>query len=205
MRIRVLCVDDHPLMREGIAAIINSQPDMALVAEATNGMEAIKAFRKHLPDVTLMDLRLPDIDGVAALMAIRADVPEARIIMLTTFEGDVEVQRALEGGARAYLLKTMPHKELVEAIRRVHAGQKCIPPFIANSLAEHLSDEDLTQREIEILRCVADGNRNREIANRLFISEQTVKIHINHVLEKLGAVHRTHAVAIAVRRGIIHM
>jgi DNA-binding NarL/FixJ family response regulator len=205
IHIRILCVDDHPLMREGIAAIINNQPDMALVAEATNGMEAIEEFRKHLPDVTLMDLRLPDIDGVAALMAIRTDVPEAKIIMLTTFEGDVEVQRALEGGARAYLLKSMPHKELVEAIRRVHAGKKSIPPFIANRLAEHLGDEDLTLREIEILRCVADGNRNREIAERLFISEQTVKIHINHVLEKLGAVHRTHAVAIALRRGIIHM
>jgi DNA-binding NarL/FixJ family response regulator len=203
--IRVLCVDDHPLLREGIAAIINNQPDMWLVAEATNGTEGIEGFRKHRPDVTLMDLRLPDMSGVDSLIAIRADFPEARIIMLTTFEGDVEVHRALEAGARAYLLKSMPHKELVDAIRRVHAGKKSIPPVIATSLAEHLGDEALTQREIEILRCVAEGNRNREIADRLFISEETVKVHIKHVMEKLGATHRTQAVAIAVRRGIIQV
>ena len=203
--IRVLCVDDHPLLREGIAAIINNQPDMWLVAEATNGTEGIEGFRKHRPDVTLMDLRLPDMSGVDSLIAIRADFPEARIIMLTTFEGDVEVHRALEAGARAYLLKCMPHKELVDAIRRVHAGKKSIPPVIATRLAEHLGDEALTQREIEILRCVAEGNRNREIADRLFISEETVKVHIKHVMEKLGATHRTQAVAIAVRRGIIQV
>jgi len=204
-RIHVLCVDDHPLLREGIAAIINNQPDMLLVAEATNGTEGIERFRKHRPDVTLMDLRLPDMSGVDSLIAIRADFPEARIIMLTTFEGDVEVHRALEAGARAYLLKTMPHKDLVDAIRRVHAGKKSIPPVIAARLAEHLSDETLTPREIEILGCVAEGNRNREIADRLFISEETVKVHIKHLMEKLGATHRTQALAIAVRRGIIQV
>jgi DNA-binding NarL/FixJ family response regulator len=204
-RIHVLCVDDHPLLREGIAAIINNQPDMLLVAEATNGMEGIERFRKHRPDVALMDLRLPDMSGVDSLIAIRADFPEARIIMLTTFDGDVEVHRALEAGARAYLLKSMPHKDLVDAIRRVHAGKKSIPPVIATRLAEHLSDETLTPREIEILGCVVEGNRNREIADRLFISEETVKVHIKHVMEKLGATHRTQAVAIAVRRGIIQV
>jgi len=204
-RIHVLCVDDHPLLREGIAAIINNQPDMVLVAEATNGTEGIETFRKHRPDVTLMDLRLPDMSGVDSLIAIRADFPEARIIILTTFEGDVEVRRALEAGARAYLLKSMPHKGLVDTIRRVHAGKKSIPPVIATRLAEHLSDETLTPREIEILGCVAEGNRNREIADRLFISEETVKVHIKHVMEKLGATHRTQALAIAVRRGIIQV
>ena len=201
--IHILCVDDHPLLREGIAAIINNQPDMLLVAEATNGTEGIERFRKYRPDVTLMDLRLPDMSGVDSLIAIRTDFPEARIIMLTTFEGDVEVRRALEAGARAYLVKSMPHKDLVDAIRRVHTGKKSIPPLIATRLAEHLSDETLTPREIEILRCVAEGNRNREIADRLFISEETVKVHIKHVMEKLGATHRTQAVAIAFRRGII--
>jgi DNA-binding NarL/FixJ family response regulator len=204
-RIRILCVDDHPLLREGITAIINSQPDMQLVAEATNGTEGIEKFRKHRPDVTLMDLRLPDISGVDSLIAIRSDFPEARIIMLTTFEGDVDVYRALASGARAYLLKSMPNKDLIDAIRRVHGGKKSIPPVIATRLAEHLSDEALTPREIEILRCVAEGNRNREIAERLVISENTVKVHINHVMEKLGATHRTQAVAIAVRRGIIQV
>jgi DNA-binding NarL/FixJ family response regulator len=203
--IRVLCVDDHPLLREGIAAIVNNQPDMLLAAEATNGTEAIERFRKHRPDVTLMDLRLPDMSGVDSLIAIRADFPEARIIMLTTFEGDVEVYRALEAGARAYFLKSMPYTELLDAIRQVHAGKKSIPAVIATRLAEHLSDEALTQREIEILRCAAEGNRNREIADRLFISEETVKVHIKHVMEKLGATHRTQAVAIAVRRGIIQI
>jgi DNA-binding NarL/FixJ family response regulator len=204
-RIRVLCVDDHPLLREGIAAIINNQPDMLLIAEATNGMEGVEKFRKHRPDVTLMDLRLPDMSGVDSLIAIRADFPEARIIILTTFEEDAQVHRALEAGARAYLLKSMPHKEIVDAIRNVHAGKKSIPPVIATRLAEHLGDQALTQREIEVFRCVAEGNRNREIAERLFISEETVKIHIKHVMEKLGATHRTQALAIAVRRGIVHV
>jgi DNA-binding NarL/FixJ family response regulator len=203
--IRVLCVDDHPLMREGIATIINNQPDMRLVAEAATGCEAIQKFREHLPDVTLMDLRLPDMSGIDALIAIRTDFPEARVIMLTTFEGDVEIQRSLEAGARGYLLKSMPPKDLVEAIRQVHAGKKRIPPELAAQLAEHLGDEALTEREVEVLRHIAGGNRNRDIADRLFISEETVKVHIKHIMEKLGAADRTQAVAIAVRRGIIQL
>src|SRR3989441_12623433 len=204
-RIRVLCVDDHTLLREGIAAIINSQPDMVLIAEASNGTEAIQKFKEHRPDVTLMDLRLPDINGVDSLMAIRADAPDARIIMLSTFEGDVEIQRALQAGARAYMLKSMPPKELVDVIRQVQAGKKRIPTEIATHLAEHLSDEALTDREIEVLKHIAGGNRNRDIAERLFISEETVKVHIKHIMEKLGARDRTQAVAIAVRRGIIQL
>ena len=203
--IRVFCVDDHPLLREGITAIINNQPDMSLVAEAANGFEAIQKFREHQPDVTLMDLRLPDMSGIDALIAIRAEFPEARIIMLTTFEGDVEIHRSLEAGARGYLLKSMPPKELVEGIRQVHAGKKRIPPQLAAQLAEHLGDETLTEREIEVLRHIAGGNRNRDIAERLFISEETVKVHIKHIMEKLGATDRTQAVAIAVRRGIIQL
>ena len=203
--IRVFCVDDHPLLREGIAAIIKSQPDMQLIGEAATGKEGLEKYRKLSPDVTLMDLRLPDISGVDCLIAIRAEFPEARIIVVTTFEGDVDVQRALEAGARAYFLKSMPHEELLEAIRKVHAGKKSIPAAIATRLAEHLTDESPTPREIEILRCVAQGYRNREIAERLFISEETVKIHIKHVMDKLGATQRTQAVAIAVRRGIIQV
>ncbi|MGH9840817.1 MAG: response regulator [Blastocatellia bacterium] len=204
-RIRVLCVDDHPLLREGIAAIINSQPDMELVAEAATGHEAIQKFREHQPDATLMDLRLPDMSGIDALIAIRADFPEARIIMLTTFEGDIEIQRSLEAGARGYLLKSMPPKELVEGIRQVHAAKKRIPPELAAQLAEHLGDETLTPREIEVLQHIAGGNRNRDIAERLFISEETIKVHIKHIMEKLGATDRTQAVAIAIRRGIIQL
>jgi DNA-binding NarL/FixJ family response regulator len=204
-RIRVLCVDDHPLLREGITAIINSQPDMVLVAEASNGTEAIQKFHEYKPDVTLMDLRLPDMSGVDSLIAIRTDSPEARIIMLTTFEGDVEAHRALEAGARAYLLKSMPPKDLVEVIRQVDAGKKRIPTEIAARLAEHLSDETLTDREVDVLKHISGGNRNRDIAERLFISEETVKVHIKHIMEKLGANDRTQAVAIAVRRGIIQL
>jgi len=204
-RIGVFSVDDHPLLRQGIGAIINSQPDMSLVAEAANGSEAIQGFRKHVPDVTLMDLRLPDMSGIDALIAIRTEFPEARIIMLTTFEGDVEVQRALEAGARGYVLKSMPPRELVEVIRQVHAGKKRIPPEVAARLAEHLGDEVLTSREVDVLRLIATGNRNRDIAERLFISEETVKVHIKHIMEKLNASDRTQAVAIAVRRGIIQL
>jgi DNA-binding NarL/FixJ family response regulator len=178
---------------------------MSLVAEATTGRESIQMFREHEPDVTLMDLRLPDMSGIDALIAIRADFPEARVIMLTTFEGDVEIQRSLEAGARGYLLKSMPPKELVEAIRQVHAGKKRIPPQLAARLAEHLGDEALTPREVEVLRHIAGGNRNRDIADRLFITEETVKVHIKHIMEKLGAADRTQAVAIAVRRGIIQL
>ena len=203
--IRVLCVDDHPLLREGIAAIINNQPDMVLTAEASTGTEGVQKFKEHRPDITLMDLRLPDMSGVDSLIAIRADTPEARVIMLTTFEGDVEIQRALEAGARAYMLKSMPPKDLVDVIRQVHAGKKRIPTEIATHLAEHLSDEALTDREVDVLKHVAGGNRNRDIADRLFISEETVKVHIKHIMEKLGASDRTQAVAIAVRRGIIQL
>jgi DNA-binding NarL/FixJ family response regulator len=204
-RIRVFSVDDHPLLREGIAAIINNQPDMQVIGQAANGKDAIQEFKKHQPDVTLMDLRLPDMSGIDAMIAIRAEFPEARIILLTTFEGDVEIKRALEAGARGYLLKSMPPKELVEVIRQVHAGKKRIPPQLAAQLAEHMSDEALTTREIEVLRQIAGGNRNRDIAERLFISEETVKVHIKHIMEKLGASDRTQAVAIGIRRGIIQL
>ena len=201
--IRVFSVDDHPLLREGIAAIVNNQPDMTIVAQAATGSEAADMYRLHLPDVTLMDLRLPDMSGIDALARIRAEFAEARVIMLTTFEGDVEIRRALKAGARGYLLKSTPPKELVETIRHVHAGQKGIPSHVAAHLAEHLGDEALTEREVEVLRHVAEGNRNRDIAEKLFISEETVKVHVKHIMDKLGASDRTQAVAIAVRRGII--
>lgn len=204
-RIRVFSVDDHPLLREGIAALVNNQPDMVLVDQAANGAEAIKLFTKHLPDVTLLDLRLPDMSGIDTLIAIRAAFPNARVIMLTTFEGDVEIHRALQAGAYGYLLKNMPPSELLDVIRQVHAGKKRIPAEIAAQLAEHMADETLTEREVEVLQQVAGGNKNRDIADKLFISEETVKVHIKHIMEKLGATDRTQAVAIGVRRGIIQL
>jgi DNA-binding NarL/FixJ family response regulator len=203
--IRVLSVDDHPLLREGLAAIINSQADMTLVGQASNAQEAVLQYRKYRPDVTLMDLRLPDQSGIDAMKAIRAEFSEARIIMLTTFEGDMEVQRALEAGARGYMLKSTPPKELVEVIRQVHTGKKRIPAQLAAQLAEHMSDDTLTSREVEVLNQIAGGNRNRDIAEKLFITEETVKVHIKHIMEKLGANDRTQAVAIGVRRGIIQL
>lgn len=204
-RIRVLSVDDHPLVREGIIAIIDSQPDMLLVSQAATGSEAIEQYREYRPDVTLMDLRLPDVSGIEALIAIRAEFPDARVVMLTTFEGDVEIKRALEAGARGYLLKNMPPGELVQVIRQVHAGKKRVPPAVAAQLAEHMSDESLTIREVEVLQRVAGGNRNRDIADLLHISEETVKVHLKHIMDKLGAKDRTQAIAIAVRRGIIQL
>jgi DNA-binding NarL/FixJ family response regulator len=204
-RIRVFCVDDHPLMREGIAAVIRNEPDMELVAEASTGQEAIQGFRAHRPDVTLMDVRMPDMGGIDALLAIRTQFEDARVIMLTTFEGDAEIQRALAAGAQGYMLKSMPRKQLVDIIRKVHAGHKHIPPEVAAQLMEHLLGETLSKREIEVLQKVAGGNRNSDIAALLFISEETVKGHVKHIMEKLGASDRTEAVAIGIRRGIIHL
>ena len=174
-----------------------------LIAQASTGSEAIQLFKEYLPDVTLLDLRLPDMSGIDTLIAIRTAFPNARVIMLTTFEGDVEIHRALQAGACGYLLKNMPPSELLDVIRLVHAGKKRIPPEIASQLAEHMADEALTEREVEVLQQVAGGNKNRDIANKLFISEETVKVHIKHIMEKLGAADRTQAVAIGIRRGII--
>jgi len=203
--IRVLSIDDHPLVQEGVGTIINGQADMSVVGTASNGKEGIEAFRALSPDVTLMDLRLPDLGGLDVMIAIRSEFPDARVIVLTTFEGDMDVQRALKAGARGYLLKSMPSRQMVDMIRRVHAGKKCVPPEIAADLAEHLGDETLSRREMEILHEVAAGHRNRNIAARLFIAEETVKVHVKHIRNKLGASDRTQAVTIAARRGIIRL
>lgn len=203
--IRILTVDDHPMLREGIAALVASQPDMKLVAEASTGREAVEQFRKHKPDLTLMDLQMPEMDGIEAMGAICSEFPEARIIVLTTYKGDVQVLRALKAGARAYLLKGLLRKELLETIRAVHAGQKRIPAEIAAELADHAVDDALTAREINVLRLIALGNANKLVADQLGITEDTVKGHVKNILSKLGASDRTHAVTIALKRGIIEL
>lgn len=203
--IRVLSVDDHPLLREGIAALVGNQTDMQLVAEASNGREALEEFRKHRPDITLMDLQMPGMSGIDTMSAIRGEFPDARIIVLTTHAGDVQISRALKAGARAYLLKGSLRKELLETIRAVHAGHKRLSSEVAAEIAEHATDDALTPREIEVLRLVAGGNANKEIAARLSLTEETVKSHVRNILAKLGANDRTHAVAIGVKRGIIDL
>ena len=201
--IRILTVDDHPLLRKGIAALVNAEPDLKLIAEASNGKEAIDAFRTHQPDVTLMDLQMPEVDGLDAIEAIRSQFPEARIIVLTTYSGDAQVLRALKAGARGYILKGHVHKELLDTIRAVHAGQKRIPPEIAAQLADHAADDPLTVREIDVLKLIASGNSNKQIADQLSIGEATVKSHVTNILSKLGANDRAHAVTIGLKRGII--
>ena len=204
-QIRILTVDDHALLREGIAALVNGEPDMKLVAEASNGKDAIDKFRMHHPDVTLMDLQMPNLNGVEAINQIRSEYPDARIIALTTYVGDTQVLGALRAGARGYLLKGHVHRDLLETIRAVHAGQKRIPPEIAAAVASHLSGEELTEREIQILRLIAAGNANKQIADQLSIREATVKSHIVNLLSKLGANDRAHAVTIGLMRGIIEL
>jgi DNA-binding NarL/FixJ family response regulator len=203
--IRILAVDDHALLRKGIAALVNAEPDMKLIAEAANGQEAIEAFRMHRPDVTLMDLQMPGLNGTEAIDRIRGESPDARIIVLTTYTGDAQVMRALKAGARAYILKGHVHRELLETIRAVHAGQRRIPAEIAEQLAEHAVDDELTEREIDVLRLIAGGNSNKLIADRLSISEATVKSHVTNILSKLSANDRAHAVTIALKRGIIEL
>jgi DNA-binding NarL/FixJ family response regulator len=203
--IRVLSVDDHPLLREGVAALVSNQSDMELVGEAANGREAIELFRKHHPDITLMDLQMPVMSGIDAMGAIRGEFPDARIIVLTTYAGDVQVLRALKAGARAYLLKGLLRKELLETIRAVHAGQKRMPAEVAADIAGHATDDTLTVREIDVLRLIAGGNANKEIAAQLSIAEETVKGHVKNILAKLSANDRTHAVTIGLKRGIIDL
>jgi DNA-binding NarL/FixJ family response regulator len=203
--IRIMTVDDHPLLRKGIAALVNAEADLKLVAEAANGKAALEAFRSHKPDVTLMDLQMPEVDGLEAIVAIRREFPDARIIILTTYSGDMQVLRALKAGARGYILKGHVHKELLETIRAVHAGQKRIPSEIAAQLADHATDDALTEREVDVLRLIASGNSNKLIADQLSISEATVKSHVTNILSKLTANDRAHAVTIALRRGIIEL
>jgi DNA-binding NarL/FixJ family response regulator len=203
--IRVLMVDDHPLLREGIAAVIDGQPDLEVVGEATNGREAVELFRTCNPDIVLMDLQMPVMGGIEAIAAIRSEFPKARIVVLTTYKGDTQALRAFKAGASGYLLKSMLRKDLLDTIRSVHAGHRRIPPEIANEIAEHHTDDALSQREIEVLRRVAAGGANKIIAGELNISEETVKAHMRSILAKLSANDRTHAVMIALKRGIIEL
>src|SRR6201988_150221 len=203
--IRILTVDDHPLLRKGIAALVNAEPDMKLVAEASNGREAIESFRLNRPDVTLMDIQMPGFNGIEAISRIQGEFPDARIIVLTTYTGDAQVLRALKAGARAYILKGHVHRELLETIRAVHAGQKRIPPEIAAALGNHATHEALMTREIDVLRLIAAGNANKNIADQLAIGEATVKTHVTNILSKLGANDRAHAVTIGLKRGIIDL
>jgi len=203
--IRILCVDDHALLREGISALVDGESDMKLVAEASNGQEAIEKFRLCRPDVTIMDLQMPKLDGVEAISRIRAEFPDSKIIVLTTYTGDAQVLRALRAGARAYILKGHVHRDLLDTIRAVSAGQKRIPPEVANQLADHAMDDELTPREIDVLRLIASGNANKQIADQLSIGEGTVKSHVANILSKLGANDRAHAVTIGLQRGIIKL
>jgi DNA-binding NarL/FixJ family response regulator len=203
--IRVFAVDDHALLREGIAALVNAESDMELIAEASNGQEAIEKFRLHRPDVTLMDLQMPTMNGIEAIIGIRSEFPNARIVVLTTYVGDVQVLRALKAGARGFILKGHVPRELLDTIRAVHAGQKRIPPEVAAELAEHTAEDELSLREIDVLRLIAKGNANKDIAAQLAIVEDTVKSHVTSILAKLGANDRTHAVTLGLRRGIIEL
>jgi len=203
--IRILSVEDHPVFREGLSTIVGSQPDMLLVAQASNGVEALEEFRRHRPDITLMDLRLPGTNGIDTLIAIRGEFPRARVIILTTSDGDGDIQRALRAGASGYILKSMPKNEMLSVIRSVHAGNRHVPPAVAARLAEHLGEEDLTDRELEVLRLIRDGYRNKQIADQLSIAETTVNFHIKNLVDKLGANDRTHAVTIALRRGLLQV
>ena len=203
--IRILLADDHPVLRQGIQALAADERDMEFVAEASNGREAIEQFRKHRPDITLMDLQMPDMNGIDVMLAIRNEFPDARFIILTTYAGDVQVSRALKAGARAYLLKSFLRKELLDTIRAVHAGQKRIPSDLATQVADHIADDSLTFREIEVLRLIAAGNANKLIADQLSIAEETVKGHVKNILSKLSANDRTHAVTIGLKRGIIEL
>lgn len=203
--IRILTVDDHPLLRKGITTLVNAEPDMKMIAEASSGREAIELYRLHRPDVTLMDLQMPEMNGAEAIREIQSEFQDARIIVLTTYRGDAQILRALKAGARAYILKGHVHRELLEAIRAVHAGQKRIPPEIAAELAEHATDDALSSRELDVLRLIATGTSNKLIADQLSIGEATVKSHVANILSKLGANDRTHAVTIGLKRGMIEL